>query len=143
MAADELLDRLRAHVDGGERITGIRPLSFGHSNRTYLLEGLDRVLRMPPAGRGLLPPYDIAHQPRVLAGVGAQPGAPPAPAVYDLCTDASVVGAPFFVMERRDGESTDWKAPAWLLDGGPALRGRLSELWIDAVCAIHALPVEA
>ena len=141
--ADDLLERLRAHLDGGERITAVRPLSFGHSNRTFLLEGLDRILRMPPAGRGLLPPYDMAHQHRVLAGVGAQPGAPPVPAVYDLCTDPSVAGAPFFVMERRDGESTDWKAPAWMEAGGPALRESLSEQWIDAVCAIHGLPAEA
>jgi aminoglycoside phosphotransferase (APT) family kinase protein len=139
----ELLDRLRAYIDGGERITGIRPLSFGHSNRTWLLEGLDRVLRMPPAGRGLLPPYDMAHQHRVLAGVVAQPGAPPVPAVYDLCTDPEVAGAPFFVMERRPGASTDWKAPPWLVTGGPPLRERLSRLWIGAVCAVHALPPDA
>jgi len=140
-AEHPFLRPLRAYVAGGERITGIRTLRAGHSNETYHLEGLDRILRTPPAGPGLMPSYDMARQHAVMRAIRAEPSAPPVPEVFELCTDAAVIGRPFFVMARCDGASTDWKAPAWMVAGGPALRDRLSAQWLDAVQAIHALPV--
>src|SRR4051794_29077017 len=131
---------LREYLADGERITGVRTLSAGHSNETYLLEGLDRILRTPPAGAGLLPSYDMAHQHGAMAAISAEPSGPPVPCVFELCTDASVIGRPFFVMERCAGESTDWKAPDWMVEGGPALRDRLSAQWTGAAFAVHAMP---
>lgn len=136
------LAALREHLDGGERLTGLRPLASGHSNRTYLLEGLDRVLRAPPAGPPLLGDQDLGRQHRVMRAVAAA-GAPPVPRVFELCEDASVTGFPFLVMERVDGDSTDWKPPAWMEAGGPALRASLSAQWIGAVAAIHRLAPSA
>jgi aminoglycoside phosphotransferase (APT) family kinase protein len=45
-------------LNGAGPVTEVVPLSTGHSNETYLLRGPDIVLRTPPAGTGLLPPYD-------------------------------------------------------------------------------------
>jgi aminoglycoside phosphotransferase (APT) family kinase protein len=132
-----MLSALREYLADGDQITGVRTLSAGHSNETYLLEGLDRILRMPPAGVGLMPSYDMQHQHSVMAAVA---GPVPVPRVYELCLDESVLGRPFFVMERCEGESTDWKAPAWMVDGGPELRDSLSEQWCDAAFAIHLMP---
>jgi len=77
MARDlvRMLNGLRGAIDGGERITRIVTLSAGHSNETYLLEGLDRILRMPPSEEGLLPPYDMARQHAILSAVAQQPQA--------------------------------------------------------------------
>jgi aminoglycoside phosphotransferase (APT) family kinase protein len=78
-------------------------LSGGSSNLTYRVAGggNDWVLRRPPA-RGALPTaHDMAREYRVqaaLAGSGV-----PVPGMVALCEDASVLGAPFYLMERLDG----------------------------------------
>ena len=62
---DEMTRALRRYLEGGDAITRIVPLSTGHSNETYLIEGLGgdgRILRLPPSEEGLLPPYDMARQ---------------------------------------------------------------------------------
>lgn len=66
-----LMNGLRGYLPRGDRITGVRTLSAGHSNETYLVEGLDEILRMPPSAEGLLPPYDMARQHAILAAVAA------------------------------------------------------------------------
>jgi aminoglycoside phosphotransferase (APT) family kinase protein len=132
-----MLDALRSYLADGSQITGIRTISAGHSNETYLLEGLDRILRLPPAGAGLMPSYDMQHQHAVMAAVA---GHVPVPRVYELCLDESVIGRPFFVMEKCEGESTDWKAPEWMVAGGPELRDSLSSQWCEAAFAIHLMP---
>ena len=131
---------LRAYLAGGDRLTGIVPLSTGHSNETYLLEGIDRVLRMPPSEEGLLPPYDMVRQHRILDGVGRSPGGPPVPRVFELCDDPSVIGDPFFVMGRLPGEAFEYKVPDWLADAPPATRDHVCTQWIGAVTALHRLP---
>lgn len=139
---EALRDRLREILPGGSRITGLRRLGDGHSNDTYLLEGLDLIFRAPPLGPGLMPDYDIPGQFRVLRAVGETAGAPPVPGVSGLCTNPAVIGRPFFLMERRPGSSTDWNPPKWLRDGPDALREKLSRCWIEAVAAVHGLPTD-
>src|SRR5262249_25558741 len=140
---ERLARGLRPYLRGGEAITRIVPLSTGHSCETYLLEGLDRILRTEPSEEGLLPPYDMAFQHRVLGAVGACPGGPPVPRVFELCTDPSVIGSPFFIMERLVGEAFEYQVPPWLAAAAPEVRGRMSAQWIDAVVAVHRMPVES
>lgn len=52
---DRLADGLRAYLPRGAGISGVKTLSAGHSNETYLVEGLGEILRMPPSEEGLLP----------------------------------------------------------------------------------------
>jgi len=135
----ELLEPLRRTVDHGVRITGIRQLTAGHSNETYLLEGLDRVLRVQPRGPALMGEYDLPGEHARYRAIRRQPVAPPVPEMYDLCTDQTVIGSAFFVMERCRGDSTDWEPPEWLTRGGAALRDRVCEQWIHAVAVTHAM----
>jgi len=138
---DAVRTALRAYLAGGERIEAVLPLSYGLSNGTYRLEGADRILRMPPAEDGLLPPYDMARQHAVYRAVAATPGAPPVPRVFELCEDESVAGAPFFVMERLPGESFDrHNLPPWL-SNDPAACGALCQAWVDAMAQVHRMPV--
>ena len=44
-----LSDALRRVLPDGDGITGLRAFSTGHSNETYLIEGLDQILRLPPS----------------------------------------------------------------------------------------------
>lgn len=144
MARD--LERMAAGLqrflpDGG-RLTRIVPLSTGHSNETYLLEGVERILRMPPSEEGLLPPYDMALQHAALKAVWDYGQGPPVPEVFQLCLDPAVLGDPFFLMQRLDGEAFEYQAPDWVLQAPPAQRARMSRQWIDAVAALHRMPAQ-
>lgn len=145
MARDlaRLREGLRAFLGCGEALRAVVPLSTGHSNETYRLDGLDRILRMPPSEEGLLPPYDMAAQHRVLAAMICAPDGPPVPRVYELCTDASVIGDPFFVMECLRGEAFEYAVPAWLSSAPPSLPDAMCAQWIGAIARVHRLPTAA
>lgn len=131
---------LRDYLPNGKAITRIVALSTGHSNETYLIEGLDRILRLPPSEEGLLPPYDMAQQHAILDAVHRAPDGPPVPAVYELCTDASVIGDAFFLMQRFDGEAFDHVAPDWMKKAGRDTVASMCSQWAGAVNALHRLP---
>lgn len=132
---------LRGYLDGGDKITGIRTLSAGHSNETYLIEGLDRVLRTPPSEEGLLPPYDMARQHAILSAVAGWDAALPVPRVHELCTDAAVIGAPFFLMETLDGEAFEFTLPDWLAREPVAMADTACGHWFAGLAALHRMPV--
>lgn len=137
---DPMTRGLRAYLADGARITRLVPLSTGHSNETYLIEGLDRILRLPPSEEGLLPPYDMARQHAILAAVGHARAGTPVPQVHELCTDASVIGDPFFLMARLDGEAFDHEAPAWMKSASVDTVSRMCAQWVGAITALHTLP---
>jgi len=75
----------------------------GHSNLTYLVRagGREYVLRRPPAGSKVKSAHDMGREARILLKL--QPVFPLAPRVVAVCDDASVLGAPFYLMERIRG----------------------------------------
>jgi aminoglycoside phosphotransferase (APT) family kinase protein len=75
---------------------------------------------------------------KALAALG--PYYAPAPRVYVLCEDLAVIGAPFFVMERRHGIVVRRTMPPEIADD-PAVRRRIGEAAIDALADLHAVPV--
>jgi aminoglycoside phosphotransferase (APT) family kinase protein len=137
---EQMRQQLRRYLSAGETITGILPLSTGHSNETYLIEGLDRILRMPPSEEGLLPPYDMARQHTILDAVARVEAGPPVPRMHELCTDPSVIGDAFFLMQRLDGEAFDYAAPDWLVAADRGVRDNMCRQWVSAVTALHRLP---
>jgi aminoglycoside phosphotransferase (APT) family kinase protein len=113
----------------------------GHSNLVYLIRAGDReyVLRRPPLGP--VPPkaHDMAREYRVLKAV--HPHFPEAPRVLGLCEDPSIIGSPFFLMERRYGvvarneiPPVEWAAIA----DYPRL---VSEAFIDCLVRLHAVDI--
>lgn len=140
---DDLTKRLKAWLPDGDKVTGLRVLSAGHSNETFYVEGLNRVLRMPPSTGGLLPPYDMGRQHRVLDAVGKMKKGPPVPRVYELCEDPEVLGDPFFVMEALVGEEYEYAPPQWLVDAPESQREAMSTRWVNAVAALHTNPASA
>ena len=107
----------------------------GHSNLVYLIRTGDReyVLRRPPLGPVAPKAHDMAREYRVLSAV--HPHFPEAPEVFLLCEDASVIGGPFFLMDRRRGIVIRESAPPEL---DPA---RVSEAFIDCLVRLHAIDV--
>lgn len=134
---------LRDYLARGDRITGIKTLSAGHSNETYMVEGLNEVLRMPPSEEGLLPPYDMARQHEVLSAVAAHAPGVPLPPMLELCTNPDVIGDPFFLMGCIPGEAFEYAVPDWLAADPVDGAERVCRQWFDAIIALHNMPADA
>jgi len=115
----------------------IRQFRGGHANLTYLLrseDGREWVLRRPPLGPVAPKSHDMAREFRALSALA--PLYPPAPRPALLCEDAAVLGAVFFVMERRRGIVVRHDWPAGLGDDA-SVRRRMGESLIDALADLH------
>src|SRR5262249_33793706 len=67
---------------------------------------------------------------------------PLAPKPYHFCGDASVIGANFYVMERRRGVVVRSEEPP-AIDDRPDVRNRVSGALVDALVDLHAIDVAA
>lgn len=112
----------------------------GFSNETfYVSRGGDRwVLRRPPRGPLLPTAHDVVREYRYLSALHGRARVPRPVAV---CEDASVIGAPFYLMERGEGVVIRQEIPAAYDD--PAGRRRVSEEIIDALVELHAVDWQA
>ena len=135
---------LRDHVDGlPEGELEVRQFPSGASNLTYLLEvgEWEGVLRRPPMGP--IPPraHDMGRESRVLMRL--HEAYPLAPKPYFFCEDESVIGAPFYVMERRKGVVVDDEFPEGVEPTRELCRG-ISRTVADTLTELHAVdPDEA
>jgi len=113
----------------------------GASNLTYLLgiENKELVLRRPPKGaikRG----HDMGREFKVLTGLNN--GFEKAPKAYAYTEDESIIGAPFYVMEKVEGIIIDYKL---------AKERAISEAefpiiannWLDSLVELHDLDYKA
>ena len=66
---------------------------------------------------------------------------PPAPEVYVLCEDTSVIGAVFFIMERRRGIVVRSSIPPELA-AFPDYPARVSRGFVDCLIQLHAVDIE-
>ncbi|CRM91328.1 thiamine kinase [Pseudomonas sp. 22 E 5] len=94
---------LKAHIPGLSGTPTISQFPGGASNLTYLLEypGQEFVLRRPPFGHKAKSAHDMGREYRILNQL--KDGFPYCPKAYVHCTDESVIGAEFYVMERVNG----------------------------------------
>lgn len=131
---------LRGKLEGVEAGLVVRQFPGGHSNLTYLLEagGREYVLRRPPLGPVAPKAHDMAREYNVLGAV--HPFFPQAPRVFLLCDDPSVIGAIFFVMERRGGLVLRREVPPEYA-GDLNFGGRVSAAFVDCLAALHAVDV--
>jgi aminoglycoside phosphotransferase (APT) family kinase protein len=133
---------LSAHIpDLGGPIT-VGQFPSGHSNLTYLLHVGDRdfVLRRPPFGAQIKTAHDMRREYHILSHlVGVYPRVP-RPLFY--CEDESVLGAPFYVMERLRGVILRASVPAGLTLS-PSLMRDLSENFSDNLAQIHGVDYDA
>lgn len=75
----------------------------GHSNLTYLIRVGDRdmVFRRPPFGRKVKTAHDMGREFRMLKAL--RPAFPYCPEPLAYTEDESIIGCPFYVMERING----------------------------------------
>ena len=114
----------------------------GFSNLTYLLSVGDRayVLRRPPRGVKKGSAHDMSREFRILSALHARQG--PVPRPVAICEDDTVIGAPFYIMERVEGVILRSQNPPGLVLDEPTMRG-LSHAFVDALLGIHRVPLDA
>lgn len=145
---DEHFDEARLHAYLRERLPGadqpltVRQFGGGVANLTYLLDfaSQEYVLRRPPLGPVAASAHDMSREYRVLAAL--HQAFPPAPRAFLFCEDAGVIGAPFFVMERRRGIVVRRSLPPEFAHL-PAAPRQMSEALVDALADLHAVDYAA
>jgi len=106
------------------------------------------VARVEPAASDVpvFPTYDLTGQFEVLRLVAARSDVP-VPATRWLETDPTVLGAPFFIMDRVDGRIPPDVMPytfeGWLLDADPASRRHLQDASAATLAGIHRIDLDA
>src|SRR5437879_5399261 len=133
---------LREHLPQGGGPFRIEQFPHGHSNLTYLLHwgATEWVLRRPPFGNQMQTAYDMGREFRVLSKLWTV--FPAAPRPYLFCDDASVLGAPFYVMERRRGVILRKEPPPGLAIAPDTMR-RLGHSLIEMLAQLHAIDYQA
>jgi aminoglycoside phosphotransferase (APT) family kinase protein len=99
---EHLPSKLDGELDPNTKIE-VTQFPGGHSNLTYCIRLGERefVMRRPPFGPVAPTAHDMPREYRLLAAI--HPHFHLAPKPYLLCEDTSVIGAPFYLMERRSG----------------------------------------
>ena len=138
--ASNLTSYLEAHVADFHGPIRIEKFSQGQSNPTYRIDtpSGSLVLRRKPTGVLLKSAHAIDREFRVISALGAADV--PVPEAHHLCTDESVIGSWFYIMEYVEG--TVFPDPA--LPGlTPAQRARIYDEANRVLAAIHAVDIEA
>jgi len=139
---EALLEYLSAHLEGLTAPLIVEQFPAGFSNLTYLLRSGDRelVLRRPPVGAKIKTAHDMSREYRILSHL--YPVYPKVPRPLLFCDDESILGVPFYVMERVTGIILRAQRPTGV-DLGPALMRRLSQAFVENLAEIHELEYEA
>src|SRR5581483_3778688 len=116
---------------------GVEQLSGGASNLTFRVRTGDRdwVLRRPPAKGALPTAHDVLREHRIQAALAPTPV--PVPRMVAMCADESVIGAPFYVMERVEGEV--YASAAAIAALAPADARAASQALVTTLATLHAV----
>jgi aminoglycoside phosphotransferase (APT) family kinase protein len=131
----------RDSVPGGDQELIFELLAGGKSNLTYRVQGSGPdapvwVLRRPPLGHVLPTAHDMTREYRVLSALADTEV--PTPRTFALCEDPDVNGAPFYVMEFREGVVLSGALP----DGfatTEAQRRDISNALVETLVELHAV----
>ncbi len=113
----------------------ITQFTNGYSNLTYWLqtEAKSFVLRCPPAGaikRG----HDMSREYKVLSAL--QPAFNKIPKVYTYCDNESIIGKPFYLMEKIEGIILNLKE-AKARSVSPESFATIANSWLNTFVELH------
>src|SRR5215467_12567777 len=93
---------LRSHFPDDAGPLTVKQFPRGHSNLTYFvsLGNHEMILRRPPFGSKVKTAHDMGREYRVLSRLHS---VYPAPRALLYCYDSSILGSPFYLMERMHG----------------------------------------
>lgn len=128
-------------LPGADSPMAVTQFAGGKANLTYLLQfagGAEYILRRPPLGPVAPGAHDMAREHTVLSRLWR--AFPQAPRSHLLCEDETVIGAPFVIMERRDGVVVRETIPEVFGGGTDAVAtASLSRVVIDTLTQFHAV----
>ena len=133
---------VRANVPGLSGTLSVMQFPNGSANLTYLLRygAQEFVLRRPPFGVLAPGAHDMRREYKVLSQLWQHTRL--APRAYAFCTDHSVCGADFFVMERRTGVVVRNSIPEAMRHHAQVGR-RIGFAVVDGMAELHGLDPEA
>jgi aminoglycoside phosphotransferase (APT) family kinase protein len=137
-------ERLAAYLrglPGAPALERVELIDGGRSNLTYSLttSAGPLVLRRPPLGDVAPSANDVGREYRVLRAL--RDSAVPVPRTVALCTDSSVIGAPFSLVEKVAGRVLRHPDDVSALGTGQ-VRAVVESL-VDHLAALHRVDVEA
>lgn len=108
----------------------------GHSNETFFVRRGDDewVLRRPPLGAFLPSAHDVLREYRVLDAL--KNTAVRVPRTDLACEDESVIGAPFYLMEKVEGIVIRTDLPEVFVESE---RARIGDELVDALVELHSV----
>ncbi len=111
-------------------------IAGGKSNLTYRVDSAagSAVLRRPPLGHVLPTAHDMVREHTVMSALTGTDV--PVPRMLHLCTDADVLGQPFYVMQRVEGHVCRVDLPPGYADS-PAQRRAVGEGLVDVLASLH------
>lgn len=124
----------------GDRLTG-QIVAGGKSNLTYEVSDGQRsvIVRRPPLGHVLSTAHDMVREHTVISALATTPV--PVPATYAVCTDDSVLGAPFYVMDFVGG--TPYREASQLERLGTDRTRQIADSLLDTLVALHEVDYDA
>ncbi|HEY0734067.1 MAG TPA: phosphotransferase family protein [Herpetosiphonaceae bacterium] len=133
---------LRAQLPDASGSLQIEQFPSGFSNLTYLLRLGERelVLRRPPFGANIKSGHDMSREYRILSALYSSYPKVPRPLLYS--DDLSIIGAPFYVMERVNGVILRTRLPQGLTIE-PELMRHICYALIDTLVELHSLDYNA
>ncbi|MBI4775459.1 MAG: phosphotransferase family protein [Deltaproteobacteria bacterium] len=129
---------LKDCIPGLDGSITVRQFPSGHSNLTYLLAVGNRelVLRRPPFGTKAATAHDMGREYRILNALHSTFPYCPTPLAYT--DDPSVMGSPFYVMERLRGIVLRKDLPPGLAFS-PEQARELSENFLRVLVELHSI----
>lgn len=118
------------------RTCSVTLIAGGKSNLTFRVDagGTSVILRRPPLGHVLPTAHDMVREHTVMAALAETPV--PVPRMLHLCTNADVLGQPFYVMELVEGHICRDSLPAGYADE-PEQRRAIGEGLVEVLAALH------
>lgn len=137
--AERLAEYLSGAVGAQVSVDGLRKYPAGFSWRTYGVQ----LRGFPPADEAILrvgPPYGLfapySAMPEFESLNALENSGVPAPRVYFATDDLAILGAPFFLSQKVEGNTPlPWGTQSQQLEG--ERRQRLAEDFIGALAALH------
>ncbi|MFH0960453.1 MAG: phosphotransferase family protein, partial [Pseudomonadota bacterium] len=116
----------------------VRQFPSGHSNLTYLLKIGENefVLRRPPSGTKAKSAHDMGREFRMLKAL--RPVFPFCPKPLFYTDDTSIIGCPFYIMERMQGIILRRELPAGV-ELNREQAGLLCEALLDVQVKLHSI----
>jgi aminoglycoside phosphotransferase (APT) family kinase protein len=129
---------LRGRLDGLEGEPELLQFGRGFSNLTYLVRfgARELVVRRAPPGINIKSAHDMGREFRILSALAKAWSKVPRPLAH--CDDASVIGTPFYVMERIRGVILRARAADGQILDEPTMK-RVSASTCDTLAEIHGL----